>query len=68
LALFLLLFVLTHLLIDTGFAVHVGHAIRAVHKEAITMIYSAKDLQGYAIQARDGDLGKVQTFYFDDND
>jgi hypothetical protein len=34
----------------------------------MAMLYSAKDLQGYAIHARDGDLGKVQTFYFDDND
>lgn len=32
------------------------------------MLHCAKDLQGYAIHASDGDLGKVQTFYFDDHD
>jgi hypothetical protein len=32
------------------------------------LLHSAKELQGYAIHARDGDLGKVQTFYFDDHD
>lgn len=30
------------------------------------MLRSAKDLQGYTIQATDGDIGTVQTFYFDD--
>jgi sporulation protein YlmC with PRC-barrel domain len=29
------------------------------------MLLSAQELQGYAIHARDGDLGQVRTFYFD---
>jgi sporulation protein YlmC with PRC-barrel domain len=32
------------------------------------MLLSAQELQGYAIHARDGDLGKVRTFYFDENE
>ena len=30
------------------------------------MHYSVKNLKGYAIGARDGDIGKVDDFYFDD--
>lgn len=30
------------------------------------MLQSTKDLQGYAIHATDGDLGKIRTLYFDD--
>ena len=30
------------------------------------MQYSVKDLKGYAIGATDGDIGKVDDFYFDD--
>jgi len=30
------------------------------------MLRSAKDLQGYTLQATDGDIGTVRTFYFDD--
>lgn len=30
------------------------------------MLYNAKDLEGYALRARDGDIGKVRNFYFDD--
>jgi hypothetical protein len=30
------------------------------------MQHSVKDLKGYAIGARDGDIGKVDDFYFDD--
>jgi len=30
------------------------------------MLQSAKDLRGYAIQATDGEIGKVYDFYFDD--
>jgi hypothetical protein len=30
------------------------------------MLYSVKQLQGYTIQASDGDIGSVRTFYFDD--
>jgi sporulation protein YlmC with PRC-barrel domain len=32
------------------------------------MLLSAQELQGYAIHARDGDLGKVRTFYFDEEE
>jgi uncharacterized protein YrrD len=32
------------------------------------MLISAKELQGYTIHARDGDLGTVRTFYFDDEE
>ena len=32
------------------------------------MLISAKELQGYTIHARDGDLGGVRTFYFDDEE
>jgi uncharacterized protein YrrD len=34
----------------------------------MTMLISAQEIQGYAIHARDGDLGTVRTFYFDDQD
>ena len=30
------------------------------------MHYSVKDLKGYAIGATDGDIGKLDDFYFDD--
>jgi len=30
------------------------------------MQYSVKDLKGYAIGATDGDIGKLDDFYFDD--
>lgn len=30
------------------------------------MLHSVKELQGYTIQATDGDIGTVRTFYFDD--
>ena len=30
------------------------------------MQYSVKDLKGYAIGAMDGDIGKVDDFYLDD--
>ena len=30
------------------------------------MQYSVKDLEGYAIGATDGDIGKLDDFYFDD--
>ena len=30
------------------------------------MLMRAQELQGYTIHARDGDLGTVRTFYFDD--
>ena len=30
------------------------------------MLRSVKELHGYALRAMDGDLGKVQTLYFDD--
>jgi sporulation protein YlmC with PRC-barrel domain len=32
------------------------------------MLRNVKDLQGYTIQATDGDIGSVRTFYFDDRD
>ena len=32
------------------------------------MLLNAQKLQGYAIHARDGDLGKVRTFYFDEEE
>lgn len=31
------------------------------------MLQSTKELHGYALHARDGDLGKVRTLYFDDD-
>src|SRR5688572_14268005 len=30
------------------------------------MLHSAKQIEGYAIRARDGDIGTVRDFYFDD--
>lgn len=30
------------------------------------MLHSVKDMEGYALRARDGDIGKVRDFYFDD--
>ena len=30
------------------------------------MQYNVKDLKGYAIGATDGDIGKLDDFYFDD--
>jgi hypothetical protein len=35
--------------------------------EVRIMLQSAKELHGYTIHARDGDLGKVRTLYFDDD-
>lgn len=32
------------------------------------MLRNTRDLQGYAIQATDGDIGEVDDFYFDDDD
>jgi len=32
------------------------------------MLRNVKDLQGYTIQATNGDIGSVRTFYFDDRD
>jgi sporulation protein YlmC with PRC-barrel domain len=36
-------------------------------KEKSELIRSAIDLQGYAIHATDGDIGKVYDLYFDDD-
>lgn len=30
------------------------------------MLRNAKHLEGYALRARDGDIGHVRDFYFDD--
>lgn len=35
-------------------------------KENKIMLRDMKEMQGYTIQATDGEIGKVQTFYFDD--
>jgi len=35
-------------------------------KEDISMLQNAKELQGYTIRTRDGDIGSVYAFYFDD--
>ncbi|MGI9070785.1 MAG: hypothetical protein ACR2JB_05505, partial [Bryobacteraceae bacterium] len=37
-----------------------------IKEKLIYMLRQAKDLNGYKLGARDGEIGKVREFYFDD--
>jgi uncharacterized protein YrrD len=48
-----------------GEEVGIANAL-AADEEMLIMLRKAKDLNGYKLGARDGDIGKVKEFYFDD--